>query len=356
MRRFRASLVGALLLGVGVLGAYSVPGQAQNFAPKVTLYGGERALGEGIKLGGWGSGMASEDGAYKTIGDASIKVETNGYYSGARIQFESPKNITDQKNDPYGFLEFTIRFQQGTQKKNTNMSGGSDGPLGGSGGSGGSPPGFGGAPAGGSGGLDGGPGFPGGLGAPGGGAQGETLTPDTRKLKVLLNCTEGTFVSSNFPVALFPAQEEGWFSVAIPFIAFKGLDKAETVNVKEVRVFGDNKDTFWIGEIKTTTNEEPITVDGLDDLEVSVGEPVEFRASATGGISPLQYVWDFDQSDGPNQEDATGQVVTWQFRKPSPGVPGRPGELQPLVVTLTVRDLSGAKKPERRTANIIVNP
>jgi len=87
-----------------------------------------------------------------------------------------------------------------------------------------------------------------------------------------------------------------------------------------------------------------------------VGEPVEFRATAQGGISPLQYIWDFDQADGPTQEDATGPSVVHVFRRASNTVPGRPGELQPLVVTLTVKDLSGAKKPVRRTANVIVNP
>ena len=45
----------------------------------------------------------------------------------------------------------------------------------------------------------------------------------------------------------------------------------------------------WIGEIRPTSDDEPITVDPIDELEVSVGEAVEFRAAATGGISPLQH-------------------------------------------------------------------
>jgi hypothetical protein len=187
----------------------------------------------------------------------------------------------------------------------------------------------------------------------GGGEQ--TLTPDTHKMKVVLVCEEGTFVASHFPVMLQPAQEEGWFSVAIPYVAFKGMDKAQTVKVKEMRVFGDSKDTFWIGEIKPTSDDEPISVDPLDDLEVSVGEAVEFRSAATGGISPLHYSWDFDISDS-IQEDATGQATVHVFRKRSPDVPGRAGELQPYLVTLTVSDLSGAKRPVRRQTSVIVNP
>lgn len=359
MRRLHSSLLGgALLIGsVGLLAqGQAVRAQAgapaAGFAKTLDLYTGEGDQGEGLKMGGWGSGTAQADRQHKTIGENSIRVETNGFYSGARVEFENPKDITAQKADPYGFLEFIIRFQPGTRR---NQS---------SGGAGGYPGGGAGYPGAGGSGAPGGPGGPGGPppefggGYPGGGAGGgeESIAPDTRKMKVVLVCEEGTFTATNFPVALFPATEEGWFSVAIPFVAFKGLDAAPKATVKEVRVFGDAKDTFWIGHIRTTTDDEPITLDPLDDLEVSVGEPVEFRAAATGGISPLQYVWDFDQSDGPTQEDATGQVVVHVFRKSSPPVPGQPGELQPLVVTLTVKDLSGAKKPVRRTANVIVNP
>jgi hypothetical protein len=174
-------------------------------------------------------------------------------------------------------------------------------------------------------------------------------------MKVILNCEEGSFVASNFPVVLNPADQEGWFSVAIPFVAFKGLDKAQSAKVKEIRIFGDSKDTFWIGEIRTTSDDEPISVDALDDLEVSKGEPVELRAQATGGISPLQYTWDFDLSDG-IQEDAFGPSVVHTFRKESPTAPGNQLEVQPYVVTVTVKDLSGAKKPIRRQAAVIVNP
>jgi hypothetical protein len=201
-------------------------------------------------------------------------------------------------------------------------------------------------------------GFPGG-GFPGGGFPGsgqeEQVAPDTTKLKVALVCEEGTFVASNFPVQLNPAREEGWFLVAIPWVSFKGLDKAATAKVKEIRIFGDAKDAFWIASIHVTTDDEPIVVEALEDEEVSVDDAVEFTGTATAGISPLQYVWDFDISDG-LQEDAVGRVVTHTFKKASKEVDGKPGEMQPYVVTLIVKDLGLAKKPVRRTANVIVNP
>jgi len=345
MRRTFPSLSVALLLGAGALMTHAVPGTAQDFAKSVELYQGGAKETEGLAYGGWGSGMAQEDRAYKTVGDNSIRVETNGYYAGARIGFTQPKDLTAQIKDPYGFLEFIIRFQPG-RPKNQNPGGfGSPGSAG--------APGSGGfSDQGGS--SAGATGFPGGSGGYDPSGQ-QTLTPDTKKLKVLLRCDEGTFVASDFPVMLLPSQDEGWFSVAIPFTAFRGLDKAESVHLREIRVFGDNKDTFWIGEIRTTSDDEPISVDSLDALEVSVGDAVEFTASATGGISPLHYSWDFDLSDG-LQEDATGLTTIHVFRKPSKDVPGRPGELQPYVVTLTVRDIGGAKKPVRRQAEVTVNP
>jgi hypothetical protein len=343
MRRYHPTAWAAVLLGAAGLVAGSLPGRSQEFARSIQLYAGGTSDTEGMRLGGWGSGLAAEDRAYKTAGDISIKVDTAGYYAGARINFQQPKDISAQVKDPYGFLEFVIRFQPGRPK---SMPGGPGGMYG-------SP-----STDSSSAGAMGATGFP----DPYGGGQ-QTLSPDTKKLKVMLICEEGSFTATNFPVTLYPAQEEGWFSVAIPFVAFKGtingqtesIDKADSAKVREVRIFGDNKDTFWIGEIRTTTDDEPISVDALDELEVSVGEAVEFTATATGGISPLQYTWDFDLSDG-LQEDATGATVVQVFRKPSKEVPGQPGELQPYVVTVIVRDLSGAKKPVRRQANVIVNP
>jgi hypothetical protein len=348
MRRIHLGLIIAPLCAGGMLLSSTVPGVAQNEAARSRpaaegIYTGTAVAAEGIRLGGWGSGKATEDRTYRTIGDNSIRVETNGYYAGARIIFEQPRDLTEEKANPYGFLEFIIRFQPGKARP-TARDGGYPGASGASG-----------APA--------GPAVPefdmgllaGGIPGMGSGGRDEVITPDTRKMKIVMVCDEGTFVASQFPVMLQPAQEEGWFSVAIPYVAFKGMEKAQTVHLKELRVFGDAKDTFWIGEIKTTTDDEPISVDPLDDLEVSVGEAVEFRATASGGISPLHYSWDFDLSDS-IQEDATGPSVVHVFRKKSADVPGSPGELQPYVVTLTVSDLSGAKPSVRRQTSVIVNP
>jgi len=343
----QASMKSVVLLAAAGLLVSSLPARTQNLVKNKELFAGQAIDVEGIRLGAWGSGRAREDTTKKSIGDTSIRVDTNGYYAGGRIEFNEPRDITEQKSDPYGFLAFTIFFQPGTRKPPRNSVAGYPGSGGAPGFSGeGAPPALEGAPS----------GFPMFPGAPSGGGEEEQIQPDTSKIKVVLTCEEGTFVASNFPVTLVPASEEGWFQVAIPFVAFKGLDKVQTCKIREIRIFGDTRDTFWIGEIRTTTDEEPISVEPLEDAEVAIQEPVEFRASATGGISPLQYSWDFDLSDG-LQEDAVGPVVVHVFRNASKTVPGGAlGDVQPYVVTLTVKDLSGAKRPVRRTANVIVNP
>ncbi|MFN3648989.1 MAG: hypothetical protein ACK47B_05355 [Armatimonadota bacterium] len=368
MRRNHAPIWGAVLAGAAGLVVCSAPGSAQG-PLGLDFYSGAPVQSSGLRLAAWGSGSAAEDRTYRTAGgEASIKVDTNGYYAGARLIYNQPRDITAAKNDPHNYLGMTVRFQPGRpkpQRGGGTYGGYPGGPGGGSGGSSGGP----GYPGGGSGGSSGGPGYPGGPGGypggpggypggPGGfGDSSGSITPDTRKMKIILVCDEGSFVATNYPVQpLVPSGEDGWYSVAVPFVAFKGLPEAKTANLREIRVFGDNKDTFWIGDIKTIVDDEPITVDPLENLEVSVNEPVEFYATANGGLSPLKYQWDFNKADGIQEED-TGPVVVHTFRKPSEPVPGGSQyDLQPYVVTLTVQDVAGAKKKIVQTVDVIVNP
>jgi hypothetical protein len=413
MRRSHLSLLGTAAIATGALLASS-PGRAQQLAPSVDLYSGGNQAQESIRLAAWGSGRAVEDRQQRTNGEFSIRVDTNGFYSGARLQFMNPRDLTAQKNDPHSAIEFVIRFQPGRERESPTstasgfIGGGSgipgafgapDGAAGGRGArgrnarAGRNAPGAGGAGPGGSAGLAGagapgggllpggggllpgtggagfpgagGPGFPGGggFGAGGFGAAGgfggfgapQPLAPDTQKMKVVLVAEEGTFASTNFPVTLIPARTEGWYIVSIPFLTFSGIDQAPSLNVREIQVFGDNRDTFWIGDIRATSSDEPIVVEQLEDMEVSVSEAIEFRAVATGGAAPLHFSWDFDERDG-IQEDAIGQTTVHAFRKPSDEVKDRFGDLEPYRVTLTVRDLSGAKKPVQIKFEVIVNP
>jgi len=292
------------LLGASVLFT-TVPGRAQDAVKEI--YTGQPVAMAGLKLGGWGSGKAKEERQAALTGDMGIRVTTNGFYAGGRIIFNEPLDLTRPMKDPYGFLLFTVKFPDAA-------GGGGDA--------------FG---------------------------SGDPIQPSTKRLKVVLEFAEGRMIAANHPMVLFPKNgQDGWFETAIPIVSFKAANKKmETYNLKEIQVFGDTTDTIDIGEIRTTVDDEPIAVEPLEQQTVSVNEVVTFEAKATAGISTLKYSWDFDSSDGSNDEDATGTVVDHVFRRASRELPNN--DVEPIIVTLTVTDISGAKKPERRICEVIVN-
>jgi len=297
--------------------------------PSITLYRGEPAAASGLQLSGWGSGQALDTSAEAFSGSNSIKLTTEGYYSGGRLLFQNPIDITQQFTDPFTFLEMAVKFLPGQIRTGANgTTGGSDysGPR--SSGGPGAPPGFG---------PGGGPGAPGGAADSSDPASALLITPDTQRLPVLMQFEGGTAVAEDQPLIRFPTSEPGWVRIAIPFTQFKGAPRMASYRLQEMRVFGDAPDTFFIGQITTVTDNDPISVEPLEEQVVSVNDRVEFAGSAEGGISGLKYSWDFDKSDG-IQEDAIGARVSHVYNKASP-------ENKPYIVTLTVSDISGAKRP-----------
>ncbi len=309
-------------------------------ARSITLYRGEPS-GDRLQLGGWGSGAATDTSAEAFSGSHSIKLTTDSYYAGGRLIFSDPLDITPQFTDPFTFLEMAIKFLPGQIRKGPGGTFGSDssapGGIGGPSGYGG--PRGSGPPGGGGPGGPGGPGgFPGGVGDTTNDPSAALLIqPDTQRLRLQLLFEGGTAVAEDHPLIRFPTSEPQWVRVAIPFKEFKGAPRLASYRLQELRIFGDAPDTFYIGQINTVTDNDPISVEPLDEQVVSVNDRVEFVASAEGGISGLKYSWDFDKSDG-IQEDALGTRVYHTYTKASP-------ENKPFVVTLTVSDISDAKRP-----------
>jgi hypothetical protein len=336
IRRFCRTLLPLLLLG-GLPGA--PPARAA--APAVVIYRGDPVAASGIRLAGWGSGVAIDSQAEAFSGARSLKVSVDGFYSGARLIFDQPIDLTSQVNDPTGYLEMIVQFLPGRIKSlaGTYDSTSDVGGYGGSGSSLPGPSGSGGPP-----GLGGPGGYPGGLGGDLG--TGQAVQPDTRQLRVVLVFDGGQAVSGNQPVVTFPTPDPKWVRVAIPFAAFKIQKRLPSYRLKELRLFGDSPDTFYVGEIRTLSDNDPISIDPLDEQVVAVGDKVEFVAHAEAGVATLRYSWDFDASDG-IQEEAVGPRVSHIYRKPSP-------EGKPFVVTLTVTDLSAVKEPARLTTTIEV--
>jgi hypothetical protein len=80
------------------------------------------------------------------------------------------------------------------------------------------------------------------------------------------------------------------------------------------------------------------------NLNLALGDEIEFIAHGMGGSSVLKYTWDFDSADG-IQVDAEGQVIKRKFRKPGD-----------YTITLTVTDAYGLKAPYSTTIKAKVNP
>src|SRR5262245_41170430 len=284
----RALLAAGLVAAAGAL--WVAPSRASRVAapPGKTIYQGEPAAEKNMQLMGWGSGLAQETRTASYGGqEAAIKVLSHGFYAGGRIVFNQPIDLTPQFTDAdtrYGFLEFVVQFTAGAP--------GSGGDAGGAGGTGGSgAPGdksgrleFGGSQAGdqiGGGGATGGTGGRGGIGG-----SGASVASGARFVKVKLIFTEGAVEAPSIPIVMRPSDTEGWSLVGVPFVAFKGIDRLKTFHLREVRVFTDAESEFIVGEIRTTTDDEPISIEPLDEeIIVAVNDSVEFNAIASAGIS-----------------------------------------------------------------------
>jgi PKD domain len=322
------------------------------------IYRGEAPSAAGIRLTGWGSGIVVDAPTQGSSGSHSLRVSVDGYYSGGRILFNTPLDLTADVTNPNAFLELVIQFQPAQIKSLASRTGGAVGTSGGAfpgggpsgpaaGNSGGFPGGFPGSGFGPEGGAGPG-GFPGGF--PGGdpNAGGQPVIPDTRRLRAVLVFEGAQAISHEHPLITFPTPDAKWVRVAIPFAKFKSTAKLSRYMLKEIRLFGDSPDTFFVGEIRTVTDTDPISVEPLDEQVVAVNDNVVFSTRAEAGLSALEYSWDFDASDG-IQEDAVGPRVYHTYQHASP-------ENAPYKVTVTVTDMAGVKKAERITTTIEVIP
>lgn len=366
---------------------------------ELVIFKGEKPADAGLVLSGWGSGDIRETGEAVYIGSTSLQVVTQSFYQGGRIALQQPVSLGNFASRPDAYLLFQVRLPGGTGSLYTGGygrgygmpgipgapgmggpgMGGLAGPRGGrvggaatgtgraAGRAGGMLGGMGGPPVGGPGmgappGAGGVPGAPGaGTGRRTGGAAGGYpgmpgygyggyrggYTPPTmttrvmKQMRVVIVTTDGKQYEAVVPFEPPITDQEGWFPIGVALGAFKGL--SPDARIKEIRVFGDAYGVFYVGEIRVATDPTPITGDAGEEQIVAANDLVRLEARASAGITPLKYSWDFDASDG-IQEDAVGKVVTTRYRKP--------GE---YTVTLTVTDIFGLKKPFVATTKITVN-
>lgn len=293
-----------------------------------------------LQAGGWGSGTLAESKDVVYRGTFSLKLISMNYYEGGRLDFSTPLDLASFVKNPYAFLRFRI----------IPISS----PVTAFPGAGGFMPGAGGmfvAPPGTPGGMPGAPGMPGGMpgmggvapGMPGGAGMPGMMGAQTYQLKsfrIVLFCEDGLLVSEDFPFQMQTLMGERWYSVAIPFNTFKG--KASGV-VKRMLICTNSPQTIYIGQISVVVDNTPITVSvPSKNMTVRVNTPVRFYAIGSAGLSSLRYTWDFDDSNG-IQEESIGQVVFYTFQKAGT-----------FNVTVTVSDFAGVKKPVQEKIKVEV--
>jgi hypothetical protein len=225
-------------------------------------------------------------------------------------------------------------------------------------------PGTGGGPSpggiGGEGGPPGAPGSGGGFGGRGqdGGLSSKPLkvtyqTPQSMKnVRIVLVTTTGRQLETLLP--LDSAVDDGlWKRVSIPISVIPGI-QADNAKIKEVRLFGDAPGIMRLGNIAVIVDQTPITVDSLPNRDLARLASHDFRVAARAGITPLSVSWDWDAADG-IQEEAVGRFVSHAFRKES-AYDRDTNKIQDSVVTVTVKDLYGIKKPVVTKFAIHVTP
>jgi hypothetical protein len=217
----------------------AVPGRGANvLAP---LYKGQPAQDSNLVLGGWGSGTAKESKDEVLNGARSIHVMTDGYYSGGRLDFPQPMDLSRYAALNGVSFRFEIKFP--------GASGGTDN-------GGGLIPGGGYFPPGGPpmpGGMPGGPTMPGGPRTyPGATTEDAVPTIATHTLRVVL--FSGASRLSAVDQAVDPeANTNGWIHVYVPLAAFKASGGApsnwSTFKMGRMLLFGDAVDSFYVGDI-----------------------------------------------------------------------------------------------------------
>ncbi len=302
------------------------------------------AKDQGISFSSWGGGTIAETDETAFEGTTSIRVSSRNFFQGGIATFSTPVNLASAYSDRNNLLQFVLRVPVTTGNTTTTAPGGGKTSGGGSGR----------GPGRGGGGLAGGGGNEGG-GTLGGGSAGgaggstpivTTMTSDKNleTLRIVVTTTDGLRSEGYMNIKDKVADQRGWIKTGIPLQAITGFDRTNKI-VQSIALAGDAVATFYVGEINTLNDSTPIYGElNETDMNLALGDERTLIANGYGGSSPLKYEWDFDSKDG-IQVDAVGPVIKRKFRKPGK-----------YVITCTISDVYGLKKPFVTTLNVEVNP
>lgn len=276
-----------LVMALSLVGPWAAYGAANQ---DVAIFKGDDPSLDGLVLGAWGSGTAAKSKEQILDGAWSIKMTTQGFYAGAKVDFAQPVTLFGTDIDPTRYVQFAFFFKE-TQV--VNPAAGNEYAM----------------------------------------TDVEPYTkPKANKMRFVFISDSGTTVEAVEPTgALDP--DDNWMRIAVPLAKFKGKEAPTEFRVKRLLVFTDMPATIYMGAMKMVTDSSPIKVDPLDPRTTQIMYPEFFVATATGGVSSLKYSWDFDSTNG-IMADSTDRIAKNVYSKG--------GE---YTVTLTVSDADGLKEP-----------
>ncbi len=337
--RFSAAAGILILTSTGVLGQ-AKQAKAPKLPATLVIYRGDSLQTSGLTLGNWGSGTVDEDTGKILSGTESLKLTTHGMYQGGSLNFLKPVNLGPFISGKFNYLTVAVQLPA------TNTStggGGSDSGFTGFGGRGGmpAPPGFG---------ASGGQGGQSGKGMPGGGQVQAQKGRKLENIRLVMVTTQGKTLETLLPIAN-AVEENGWKMLAIPLSSVPNL-VAEDSQIQSIRIFGDAPATLNIGSVGVVEDSSRIMLEPINDKTVQRLARYQYVATATSGITPLVYSWDWDAADG-IQDETQGRNITHSFRKASVDDLGKSTD---FIVTVTVSDLYKLKPQVRTTFKVHVTP
>ena len=270
------------------------------------IYAGDPVDPEVMRLGAWGGGWCEESNQNSYGGSRSIKVTPKDLYSGGRIDFLKPVDLNKSFGEDDAYLQLMTKFwgvQAGYDALTVGL-----------------------------------------------GAEGSTdmyggvyRSRQVRRVRLAFFFEGGQIIESQVDLAGFKLQEDGWMAVSIPVATLKSKLNLSDYKLERLVISGDGSEAFHIGEMATVRDATPITPDGGESKEVARNYPIAFQGFCRAGASAVKYSWDFNNSDG-IQEEAVRDLVYHRFTKAGD-----------FVVTMTVSDVFGIKKPVSATINVKVN-
>ena len=335
----------AFFASLGVLGGIfflsSNPAEAQkpkpktlNTLPSLVIYQGEALKTNGMSLATRGSGQIEESATEVYGGSGSLKIMSQGLYQGGTVSFAKPADMSPYLANKYAYLQFAVMLQE--ESANGTVKGGGAA-------QGGVPPQY--AQFAGR--------FGGAGGAKGGGTTGGARPSFDKEKKIESLRIVLTTVGGKKHELLLDLKnsvdDRGWKTLSVPVSKIPGLSDADA-QISNVQFFGNVPGTFFVGGLSVVEDSTPITLDDIQDkLAIERLSTYTYRAAARAGITPLVYSWDWDASDG-IQEEIEGRAVLHGFRTSSVDA----GSSKPFVVTVTVKDLYGIKAPVKTSFKVYV--